>query len=211
MTRHVMLTAGPFGQAVAFCAQRQADIIVRPLLPDAEANAAAVKDADFISVAAWRPHARALQCLDDLCHRRGVPASFADMHGQRLTIGPLIIPNAAGNGCYHCYLKRWNAHHPAPEREMVIEAAYARDWALGPAGYIQPLVSIAAAALLEDSAACAARAASLRVVDVLTGSVLQSRVIGIHRCPRCRPEPAGRRPGERFVEHIGPEMKALLA
>lgn len=178
-----------------------------PLVHEREVVRAVVRRASFVAVAAWRPYVAAFELIDELCFEVRRPWSLAEIHAQRLTCGPLVRP---GDGaCYHCYRRRWLSHHKAPERELVLEKAYAHEPTLGPPGFIGPLVEIAAQALAADASAGAAAAGRLRFVDVLSGAVLESGVIGVHACPRCRPTGAAA-PGTRFVHELVPRFEALI-
>jgi bacteriocin biosynthesis cyclodehydratase domain-containing protein len=209
----LILTRGPFGQAVGeqVCQRlhglgRAAQAQELPL--DGAALAAAVARASAIAVALWRPYPQELRWLDDACFAAGVPWTMAELHGTRLTCGPVVVPGAGP--CHHCFQRRWASHHPAPERELVIERAYRQDPALGPKGFVQPLVAIAASALVEDLHEPAARAGQLRLVDVLSGAVQETAVLGIHACPRCgihHPGPTG----SRFVDQLAPAIEELLS
>jgi bacteriocin biosynthesis cyclodehydratase domain-containing protein len=210
----LVLTAGDFGHAAGerLAAMLQADgLHVRREALVAAAEPARLKtlvaEAAAIAVMAWRPYVEAFRRIDDACHTAGTPWTLAEWHGTRLTCGPVVVP---GHGpCYHCYHRRWASHHPAPEREMVIERAYARDDALGLPGYVQPLVEVAAAAAREYLAAPAKHAGRLRLLDVLSGTVQETAVLGIHACPRCGLKHEGPA-GTRFVQRLQPAVEELL-
>ncbi|MDP5210779.1 TOMM precursor leader peptide-binding protein [Microbulbifer sp. 2205BS26-8] len=203
----IVLTAGQFGIRVGQRLAQLCDAEAVPLPQEREHLELLIQRADFVAVATWRPYVQSCTLIDDLCFRFGVRWSLAEIHAQRLTCGPLVNP---GNGaCYQCYRKRWLTHHKSPEREQVLNEAYERDSALGPTGSIGPLVEVAAQALADDAVAADGEAGRLRLVDVLSGAVLKSGVMGIHECPRCRPaKPA--RTGERFVQHMVPEIERML-
>ena len=211
MTKHVILTAGDFGEAVAAYAGLFGDSIIQPLSKNLDENAAVMANAATVSVAVWRPHDDALLQIDDFCHQHGIRVSFATLRGSRLCLGPLVIPTAKPGGCYHCFLKRWGAHAASPEHERVLRSAYLQNWDLGVAGYITPLVAIAASTLSEDRSAAAAEAGRVRIVGVLGGDVLQTKVIPVHACPRCRPGATEDEPGQRFVRHIVPALTEVMA
>jgi bacteriocin biosynthesis cyclodehydratase domain-containing protein len=203
----IVLTVGTFGSSVGERLRQRCDAEVVALTHERASLQSAVARASFVAVAAWRPYVATFRLLDELCHDAGVPWSLAELHNDRLTCGPLMYPGAGA--CYHCYRMRWSSHHPAPQREMVLERAYARNPQLGPPGFIRPLVEAAAAALLEDSRSDSSQAGRLRVLDVLTGAVLESAVIPVHGCPRCYPNrPAG---GERFVHKLVPALREVLS
>lgn len=213
MTMTQYLTLGAFGDAVARRAAGPQDRIDPFPLSDPAELERRVAAADFVAVAAWRPYPDAFHALDAICHRLGTPWSLAEASGTRLTIGPLSIPGSDG-GCYGCYRKRWGTHHPAPERETVLEGFYATRPDSGPKGYSPPAVQLAAAALRHhaDRAGRAdpAAAGSLLVVDMLTVAVLESAVLPAHGCPHCFPVDAALPVGHRFNAHLVPALKELL-
>lgn len=208
----LILTAGEFGRAAGARARQRLDSPARPVrlaaLPTTEAEARElVARASALAIAAWRPYPDVGRWIDDAAHAARVPWSRVVLHGTRLTCGPVVVP---GQGpCFHCYQRRWASHHPAPERELVIEHAYARDPALGVTGFVAPMVEIAASALAEDLRAPEASAGRVRLVDVISGAVQETAVLGIHACPRCGLPHAGPA-GTRFVEHLVPVIKELL-
>jgi bacteriocin biosynthesis cyclodehydratase domain-containing protein len=209
----LLLTAGDFGLAVG---ERAATLLRAQGLPVQLASLpteqhgvpALVSQAKALAVAAWRPYVEVCRWIDDASFEFGVPWTLVELHGTRLTCGPVVATGAGP--CYHCYHRRWASHHPAPEREMVLERAYARDPALGLPGFVTPMVEIAAAALLEDLADPERHAGRLRLVDVLSGAVQETAVLGIHACPRCGLRHAGP-PGARFTNHLAGVVEALMS
>ncbi|MEP7185013.1 MAG: TOMM precursor leader peptide-binding protein [Rhodanobacter sp.] len=204
----IIFTAGSFGAQVGERLAQLRGAKVLPLRNDRELLREQVREASFVAVAAWRPHVLACELIDDLCFETRVPWSLAEINGQRLSCGPLVRPGEGA--CYHCYRRRWLSHNKAPEREQVLQQAYDHDDTLGPAGFIGPMVEIAAQSLAGDASASSAEAGRLRLVDVLNGAVLESAVIGVHECPRCRPR-ASTRPGDRFVRTLVPEFERLVS
>lgn len=204
----IVLTAGAFGTRVGERIAALRDARVHPLPHERAALEPLVADADFVAVAAWRPYVPTFLLIDELCFAAGVRWSLAEIHAERVGCGPLVWP---GKGpCYQCYRRRWLSHHKAPDRELVLQRAYDTRPALGPAGFTAPMVEIAAQALVADSEADVSRAGHFRHVDLLTAAVLESRVIGIHECPRCRPM-AEAPPGARFVRELVPEFERSIA
>jgi len=207
----LILSAGAFGQAVAQCAaerlQARGQATHLAPLPATQAEVAAlVAQAGALALATWRPYPEQARWIDDACHAHGVAWSQVELHGTRLSCGPVVVP---GQGpCHHCFQRRWASHHPAPERELVLQRAYARDPAMGLQGFIEPLVQIGASALLEDLDG--RPAGRLRLLDVLTGAVQETAVLGVHACPRCGLRHEGPA-GTRFVHHLAPAIEELLA
>ena len=159
---------------------------------------------DSVAVALWRPYVGVCERVDDICHRHGIRWSLAQIVGDKLHCGPLIVP---GKGpCYRCYRKRYLSHHSAPEREMALCRAYERGPHTGVPGYIYPMVVTAAFALGSDLAAEEDEAGRLRVVDLLGGGVVEVSVLGVHGCSQCG-EPRGGTVGARYVDKLVPAIK----
>ena len=203
----IVLTAGAFGARVGarLAELQQAEVL--PLPHDEPRLREIVFRANFVAVASWRPYVATFELIDDLCFEARTPWSLAEVHAQRLSCGPLVRP---GDGaCFHCYRQRTLSHHKAPEWELALRAAYERDPDLGPQGFVGPMVEIAAQALASDAAASASEAGRLRLVDLLNGAVLESSVLGVHECRRCRPR--GDAPaGERFVRTMVAHLEGIL-
>lgn len=211
----LILSAGTFGQAVASSLsqawQRESTTAVEQLalttpLDELEPRIAAH---DFVAVASWRPYVDIYRALDELCHRLGKTWFIAEIEGQTMNCGPLIQPGS-GRGCYHCYLARGDAYERAGERARALRHAYQRDHQLGNPGFLGPMVSIASASLLQ-----AARGLSgpgqFRRLDVLTGTVLESVLVPLHDCPRCRPQAADYDPTRRSLQDMLPELAKVLS
>jgi bacteriocin biosynthesis cyclodehydratase domain-containing protein len=203
----IVLTAGAFGAKVGERLARLQSAEVVPLPHDPAQLREIVFRANFVAVASWRPYVATFELIDDLCFEARTPWSLAEVHAQRLSCGPLVRP---GDGaCYHCYRQRTLSHHKSPEWELALRAAYENDPDLGPRGFLGPMVEIAAQALAADAAASAADAGRMRLVDLLNGAVLESAVLGVHECRRCRPR--GDAPaGERFVRALVPHLEGIL-
>ncbi|HET6435792.1 MAG TPA: TOMM precursor leader peptide-binding protein [Xanthomonadaceae bacterium] len=203
------LHAGDFGLAVAErVAAADPAALLLPLDAADDALEAAVAVSDFVAVASWRPYLDACRWLDDACHRLGRRWAVVELSGSMLDCGPLIDPGA-GTGCYHCYLARTDAHRREGDRRRVLRQAYALDPRLGPQGHTPALVAIAAASLVGHRTS--ATSGRFRHVDVLSGGVMESELIPLHDCPRCRPHASGRRPDRRYVEALVPALEGALA
>jgi bacteriocin biosynthesis cyclodehydratase domain-containing protein len=206
----LVLTAGAFGEAVAARLQAVTEVESHPLV-DAVDRLPGLLDAHaFVAVALWRPYASLARRLDDLCAQARRRWSLVEVEGSMLSCGPLVVPGT-GSGCYHCREARALAQQRAPERARTIANAYRRDDALGPVGYTQPMVEVAAGALLADAGAPETAAGRIRRLDVLTGAVRESVIIPMHDCPRCRPLPAGYDPTRRSLEALLPALQEVLA
>jgi len=203
----LILTGGEFGAAVSRRIAGKREVTVCELAAPPECIAPLVEQHEFVAVATWRPYMEICRSLDTVCHRLQRPWSLVEISGSALVCGPSIVPGS-GAGCYHCFNARIDAHRRDGDRLRALRNAYANDPELGPAGYTPAMVAIAAASLLED-AASPATAGRFRQLDVLTGAVLESRVIALNDCPRCRPLPEGHDPTRRFVVSLLPELERL--
>lgn len=204
----LVLTAGDFGAAVGQKLIQTLDATVMPLLEVGDQLAELVTQYDYIAVASWRPYVKLYRQIDTQCFAHDTRWSVSDMSGQVLRCGPLVIPQQGA--CYHCFYSRVSSHHTAVERESIVEGNLERQDTLGLAGFIQPLVEIAAAALTEDATAPVEQASHFRFVDMLASSVRKSEVIGIHNCPRCRPKAEGFDQSRRFIDGMLPVLGEIL-
>jgi len=206
----LILTAGEFGRDVGLRLVQTAGARMHELLDALPRLDALAAGHDFIGVALWRPYRAACERLDAWCHAAGMRWSLAQLAGTSIALGPLVVPGQRGGACFHCAQARMRAHRKGADRERVIEAAYACDDTLGIRGHLQAQVLIAAEALREDATAPACDAGRTRSVDALTGSVLESAVVALHDCPRCRPLPAGHDPTRRGVEAMVSALEGVL-
>jgi bacteriocin biosynthesis cyclodehydratase domain-containing protein len=208
MTKPIILfTEGAFGRAVADLVGRRIPVAAVRRLTDAAADFdAAVRGAGFVGVATWRLYDREHDALDRVCRRAGVRWSSTHLMEDALFIGPLVEP--ARPPCWRCFRARQLAHRVAPEREVTLLDAYARDRDLGPAGFVRPMAWIAAAGLVRHAHASGDAAGDVVRLDVCSGALLDSRVVGIHACPRCRPRTGAA--GDRFVDQLVPRVEEIL-
>lgn len=207
----IVLHEGRFGAAVARALGSLRPVRSAPLVASRPRLESLVGDADFVAVALWRRYDEECEELDAIAARRRLRWSLAVPIESALSFGPLVVP---GHGaCWRCYRRRALTHHRAAERELALAEAYRRSPELGPRGFTPPMVWMAAGALAADAEAPPAAAGRLRRINLLTGMFIDTVVVGVHRCDRCRPRAAGartERPGERFVEHLVPAIKELL-
>lgn len=209
----VIFTAGRFGADVAERMTRQlpaGSVVVADLTAPVDGFEQVIEGHDYLAVATWRPYVEACRALNDLCHRHGRSWSLAELSGTTLTCGPATAPGS-GKGCYHCYVARTDAQKRDGDRSRVVRQAYARNPALGVPGFTPAMAAIAASALVEYAAAPLASAGRFRCVDVLTGTVLESSLVPLHDCLRCRSLPPDYDPTNRYLDHMLPELEKLLA
>ena len=204
----LILTEGRFGAAVAEIITPQVDATVRRLSDVVSYRLAeALSSATFVAVALWRPYDEECDLLDAACWRAGVPWSSAHLTEDKLVCGPLAIPRHGP--CYGCFRRRYLTHHGAPERAQGVGRAYATNPDLGPEGFVPAIAWIAASGLLSDARAPRTAAGRVRLVDLFTGGMVETMVVGVHHCSRC-----GHRikegPGRRFVRQLVPAVQELL-
>ncbi|WP_045739086.1 hypothetical protein [Xanthomonas sp. MUS 060] len=208
---NVVLYAGDFGRAVAnrLC-EWQPCLRQISLYADADELHAAIYSAGHVAAAMWRPCIAQCQRVDTLVHAAQVSWSFVEVSGVTLACSHVIVPGS-GRGCYHCYRARTDAHRRESDRQRVLRQAYALDPRLGPAGYTPAMVAIAVASLRVGLEASADVRLPFRQVDVLSGNVLESEIVALHDCPRCRPEIRDEDPTRRYLSTLAEELKELLA
>jgi bacteriocin biosynthesis cyclodehydratase domain-containing protein len=207
MTPILLFTEGRFGDAVAAIVRRSLDgAVVHRLSDVCHALADHVQGAPFVAVATWRLYDRACDALDEACRAAGVRWSGCFLLEHALWTGPLVVPDRPS--CWRCFRTRHLTHHAAPERELALLEEYERNRDLGPAGFVPAMAWIAAAALVRDARAPDAEAGRVTRIDLCTGAPIDTRVIGVHGCPRCRPSDAPQ--VDRFVRHLAPQIKELL-
>lgn len=204
----LVLTAGDFGAAVGEKLAQSLDATVMSLLAVKDQLDELVAQYDYIAVASWRPYKKLYSQIDTLCFEHNTRWSVADMSGQVLRCGPLVIPGQGA--CYQCFYSRDACHHTSAQRSSIVEGNLERREEMGLAGFIQPLVNIAASSLTEDAAAPDKQASRFRFVDMLASSVRESQVIGIHNCPRCRPKADDFDQSRRFIDGMLPVLGEIL-
>lgn len=207
----IILHEGRFGAAVAQALGSLRAVRSEPLVASRPRLEELVGEADFVAVALWRRHDEECEQIDAIAARRGVRWSLAVPIESTLSFGPLVVP---GHGaCWRCYRRRALTHHRAAERELALAEAYRRSPELGPHGFTPPMVWMAAGALLADAAAPPGAAGRLRRINVLTGMFIDTVVVGVHRCDRCRRRAGGAqaaRQGDGFVDRLVPAIQEIL-
>lgn len=204
----LILTEGRFGVAVADILRSQVDTTVRRLTRViSDRRAEFLNGAMFVAVALWRPYDEECDALDRACWRVGVPWSSAYLTEDKLLCGPLTIPRHGP--CYGCFRKRYLTHCRAPERELAMSRAFANDPDLGSEGFVPAMAAIAASGLLSDARAPRSAAGRLRRVDLFTGAMIETAVVGVHHCSRCGHRLKAKS-GERFVRELVPAVQGVL-
>lgn len=203
-----ILYAGNFGQSIATQLSASNGAQTMSLLNEKEEIAKFLSDATSVAVASWRSYPEVYDFIDQFCWDNKISWTLAELEGFHLNLGPLVVPTQSA--CFSCYAKRKACHHEAPDRKQAIEAAYDHQPDLGVSGFIQPLVSIACAHIEDDLRPNSTNGGMFKTVDVLTSSVLESEVIGIHECPRCRAKDAEYDPKNRYVEQLTTAAQGLM-
>jgi len=203
----ITLTDGKFGESVANILKTMTGAPPVPLLVALTDIERVVSHAAFVAVASWRRSDRELDAIDEACFSAGVPWCSAWLIEDRLACGPLVIP--PGGPCYRCFRRRYLCHHPAPEREIRLQSAYNRDASLGAAGFAPSSAWMAASMLAAAAKGQKENAGEIIEVNLFDGGVLDTRVVPVHGCTRCRTRTEARA-GGRFVDHIIPAIEDLL-
>lgn len=204
----ITLTEGKFGEAVGNIIEAQTGAPQMPLRVALGEIARVVSQKNFVAVTSWRRADRELDELDEACFAAGVPWCSAYPIEDRLACGPLVIP---GTGpCYRCFRRRYLCHHPAPEREISLQRAYARDATLGSPGFAAPVAWMAASMLLAAADVDRNKAGQLLEVSLFDFRLLDTRVVAVHNCSRCNPR-IQTRTGDRFVDRLIPSVEDLLS
>lgn len=207
MSHMIIFAEGDFGRAVAGALARRTPAHEHSLVAARGRFDDLVRGAHFVAVALWRRYDSVVEELGQACARAAIPWSLAMQSDQHLLCGPLVVPPRGA--CFRCFSRRYLAHHPGADRELALARAYDKDPALGVAGFLPPVVSLAAAALRDDARALEAAAGRVRRIDVLTGEVVDTRVVRVHGCELCG-DGAPSDQSQRFVHFLVPAIRELL-
>lgn len=198
----LLLTEGPFGQAVAEeLARHVAQLEVRRLTEACRPPRAAALDevlggASCVLAASWREYPDELDLLDAACRALAMSWTSVVLEGSAMRAGPVI---GAASACYRCFRRRIAQHAAAPERDRALEDLYRRHPAVGVAGFTPSMVGLAAAHLrlhLHHQVA----PGTVDWFDLLSGGLERSSVVAVHGCARCGPGPAVT--GSRYNRHL---------
>ena len=169
---------------------------------DASQDPLAGWDGEFVIFALGRPYPRALTGLDAALIANNVRWSATIIRDRYLICGPLHKPGEGA--CWDCSQRRYLTLSVAPrtpDREKALDAAYDAQAGEMLAGFLPPLVGMAAAAAcLHETDYGRLPPGALSVFDMLEGNYTATRVVPLHGC-RCRGE--GRSMGpDRFIGAI---------
>lgn len=204
MAQTIVLTDGAFGRAVARALSRRLEVRAEALRPALPRLIELISGADFAAVATWRRCPEACSLVDEACAYAGVSWTSVLIDGTELIAGPVVIPRHGP--CWTCYRRRLLAHAPAIERARHLDQAYVADPSLGPSGFLPGMVEAAVAGLLRDRLDGRKAAGRIRIADVLSGEVLETRVIRVHACTRC----GSGRGAARYVDVLAPIVNEVL-
>lgn len=187
--------AGPFGVrivsllAAAHPGYREANATL------AEISTAFTEQANAVVIALWRPDPELCDAADALSYRYQRPWLPVVMEHPVIRIGPLVRPPAGP--CFRCYARRRRQHDRQPWVTAALQAAYHREQACGPGGYLSHHARLAAAVAqdmlrrLQGNAPGQAGpgpgdVTTVRLSDMgLNIGLRSSRVIACHDCDRC--------------------------
>lgn len=181
-----LLGLGPFGHRVAGLLARMTG--GTELARDGTPETAFAGAPSTVVLAMWRPAPALCERADALAHVTGIPWLPIVLEPLFVQVGPLVVPGAGP--CYRCFDERRMQHDRQGPQTAALYAAYDRDPACGPAGFLPQharlAAGLAATTLLRpDGMAGQVISAALNGV-----SFRQDPVIGCHGCPRCgRPLP----------------------
>ncbi len=203
----ITLTDGRFGEAVGAILRRTMGAHEVRLGSAITGFSEKFSPGDFLAVASWRRNDKELDELDAACFAAGVSWCGVYPTEDRLLCGPLVLP---GHGpCFRCFRRRYLCHHSSPEREACLQRAYDRDPGLGAAGFMAPMAWAAASMLVAASAMGAQDGGRLREISLFDAGFLDSRVVAVHNCSRCRPSVQTRN-GDRFVSRLVKSLDGML-
>lgn len=176
-----LVAAGAFGHAVAalLAAARPGRGTCTDL------DTAFTTDAGPVIVALWRPAPALCERANELAFISGRPWLPVIMEHPVVRVGPLVTPPAAP--CFACYAERRLQHDAHRETTRLLRAAYDRDDACGPAGFLPQHARTAAAVAL--SMLAAGSAGEVVTVRLTAPGLSASHVVPVHDCTRCSPPP----------------------
>lgn len=198
----LLLTAGPFGELVANRLRLRGSIQSLPLYDSNGHLHELPREVSFIGVASWRPYPDLYEQLDQFCASRRIRWSSASLDGSVLICGPLSVP-WAGGACYSCFRRRLLTHRAEPERMLAIEAAHAIDPLIGVRGSTPIIAQMAGTALMADAVAAGNQAGRVRIHNLISGTIEETKVVPIHACARCG---AGHDGARRYVSHLKAQL-----
>ncbi|HWG50624.1 MAG TPA: TOMM precursor leader peptide-binding protein [Candidatus Acidoferrales bacterium] len=134
----------------------------------------------------WRPAPTFCELLQELSYKWKKPFVPVVVEALKLQIGPILIPGQGS--CWTCWARRSRQHSDWSWPRSVMMQHYAQNAGDGPAGYLEPLVMVAAAKLcqtIDDVDFSSANPGFVWQIDMLTRQITTGKVVGIHDCPRC--------------------------
>jgi bacteriocin biosynthesis cyclodehydratase domain-containing protein len=179
---HIM-AAGDFGYAIA----RQISDLTGASIGDALAPVVTWREAALRVFVSWRPLPTVERALDDEAFETDTCWLPVVCHHPIAQFGPLVVPRMGP--CFHCAKTRFLQHSPLADVWEALDAAYADDTRVGPAGFLPTHATIIAATavrVIERYRNAVQREAGVvRLLDLISMEALCARVVGVHGCPRC--------------------------
>jgi bacteriocin biosynthesis cyclodehydratase domain-containing protein len=187
--------AGPFGMRVASLLAAAHPGYREASATLAEISAAFTEPTTAVVIALWRPEPDLCDAADSMSYRYQRPWLPVVMEHPVIRIGPLVRPPAGP--CFRCYARRRRQHDRQPWVTAALQAAYDKDQACGPGGFLPHHARLAAAVardMLRRLQACSPGRTGPELGDVTTIrlsdmglniGLRSSRVIACHDCDRC--------------------------
>ncbi|WP_024874355.1 TOMM precursor leader peptide-binding protein [Saccharomonospora piscinae] len=177
-----LVGVGVFGDRV--CAELAESHGRATIVPDVEQ--AFRSGCDAVVVCAWRPAPEICARADVLAHDTRVPWLPVVREDPVVQLGPFVVPGEGA--CYRCYADRRRQHEYRADHTDTVYAAYDRDHAIGPGGFLPQHCRLAAGFALD----VLGRRPLGRVttVSLWKPQVMTHHVVSVNGCERCaRPAP----------------------
>lgn len=142
-------------------------------------------DCGFLAVALSAKRVDLLEALDDHCRRQGLSWALSFLADKYLYCGPNFVQSA--RPCFRCFYRRDLTHLTSPReapRELAIDQYFARNRQESIPGFTSGS-ALMSAAFIRRCSQGELPSGCLRRVQLLTGSVDDTLVFGIHDCPYC--------------------------
>jgi bacteriocin biosynthesis cyclodehydratase domain-containing protein len=182
-----ILSAGPFGQSVTQYLKNLWPNTVETVLTGNEPRPSTTWHmADVRILVAGRPMPKLCEWLDGVSHQSGRPCFPVVLDSTALRLGPVVVPGKGG--CWRCWILRSAQQADWSEERSALHEYYSSNAATGPRGYLEPFAMIAASQIAQTLRALATSSEAAGYIwqmDLLTGRISTSTLVGIHNCPQC--------------------------
>jgi bacteriocin biosynthesis cyclodehydratase domain-containing protein len=136
-------------------------------------------------IVASRPIPHLCESLDQISYARRLPFIPVFVDSGILRVGPILT---SGESCWNCWVRRLRQHSNWPKEFAALTQYYSSHLDEGPIGYLEPFALIAATQIAESIRALDRSSAIpgyVWQIDIVRRTIMTSRVVGIHDCPRC--------------------------